>query len=455
MSRDALVDEAEQVARRVGRFLATVGDSVDDIEIWLERTERRGYTFRSARLVPFGHADERVGIRVMKDGRLGAASTSCLDEDAWRRCATTALALASPAEITKEFATARARRPAPVTFDPDLAEAVAPPGALRRIAHAMIDNTLHEAERMPGLRALRGGLAYGVRRRVVGTRGGVVVSLHGDLDGRIELNDAFGEAFHQVHAPESFQPLALLGARTWRTMPRELAGPDALGAKGRIPVVLHPRALETLLRTVVVPRLTLSARREGRLPFVEGDVIVDPGITLVDDCGLDGLATSRPFDDEGVPARRTPLVVRGRLSQLLGTRFESLREGEIPTASAWRRGDVPEEAPPRASAGSLLMERGDTGFHEMLGALDRGLLVHRFAGLDDADGPFTALVPSGLTLERGRESRLLAPDQWRVSGRALAPGDPADLLAKVVLSRELYDTGSAILPYCLTWLEVL
>jgi hypothetical protein len=83
--------------------------------------------------------------------------------------------------------------------------------------------------------------------------------------------------------------------------------------------------------------------------------------------------------------------------------------------------------------------------------------LHRLVGLEGADpatGRFVAAVASGLSLERGRESRLLAPDGWRVTGHVLAPGEPGDVLGKVILSRELYDTGSAILPYCLTWLEL-
>ena len=58
-------------------------------------------------------------------------------------------------------------------------------------------------------------------------------------------------------------------------------------------------------------------------------------------------------------------------------------------------------------------------------------------------------------LERGRESRLLAPGAWNVSGACLTlPGGAAGFLSDIVLSRELYDTGTAILPYCLTTLSV-
>ena len=68
---------------------------------------------------------------------------------------------------------------------------------------------------------------------VAGTRNGVVASLHGALGARVELNGIYGDVFQQTHAPESMLPLALLGARTWRTMPRERIAPADLGLLGR------------------------------------------------------------------------------------------------------------------------------------------------------------------------------------------------------------------------------
>ena len=339
------------------------------------------------------------------------------------------------------------------------ADALASPRELQRVADALSDNLWHESERITQVRAFEGHVTYTLRRHVIGNRGGVAASLHGDLGAEVRINRSHGDAFHVVHSPESFQPLALLGARTLRNMPTELAAPRDVRLAGRVPVVLHPRAFEALLRRLVLPLLTQTSRRANLLPFRDGDRIAHESFTLVDDAGMDGLSSSRHFDDEGAPTRRNALVVRGRLSMVLEMRGAVTGQGG--TASSYRQSTSaadPQDAPLTEAGTSLLIERGDLGFHDMIAAEERAILVHDLLGLHGADPGrtrFACGVGSGITLERGRESRLLAPGEWQVGGSVLTmPAGPAGFLSDMVLSRELYDTGTAILPYCLTHLEV-
>ncbi len=454
-----VANELEELAHRVSRFPGGLARTVDDVEVWLQRSSSWGYRFEGRRLSPvMSLSRDRIGFRVLKDGRIGHASCTRVDETLWRACVERALAATVPA-TPPTFVAPRTRKPGPLTFDPDLADALAPPRELQRIADALSDNLWHESERIGQVKSLEGEVAYGLRRYVIGNRGGVAASLHGDLSAEIRINRSHGDAFHVVHSPESFQPLALLGARTLRNMPSEMAAPRDLKLAGRVPVVLHPRAFEALLRRLVVPLLTQGSRRAGLLPFKDGDRVGHESLTLVDDAGMDGLASSRHFDDEGAPTRRNALIVRGRLSMVLEAR--SPETGQGGSASAYRQptsSEDPQDAPLREAAASLLVERGDLGFHEMIAAEERAILIHDLLGLHGADpgrARFACGVGSGITLERGRESRLLTPGEWQVAGSALTlPGGPAGFLSDIVLSRELYDTGTAILPYCLTHLEV-
>lgn len=454
-----IANELEELAHRVSRFPAGLARTVDDVEVWLMRTSHWGYRFEGKRLSPqLSLARDRIGFRVLKDGRMGQSSCTRVDETLWRACVERALAATLPA-APPTFVTPRTRKPGPLTFDPDLADALAAPRELHRVADAMSDNLWHESERIRPVQAFEGEVGYSLRRYVVGNRGGVAASLHGDLAAEVRIDRVHGDAFHVVHSPESFQPLALLGARTLRNMPTESAGPREVRLAGRVPVVLHPRAFEALLRRLLIPMLTQTARRTGQLPFKDGDRVAHESLTLVDDAGMDGLASSRHFDDEGSPTRRNALVVRGRLAMVLESRAGETGLGG--TASAYRQpagGEDPQDATLRESAAGLLVERGDLGFHEMVAAEERAILVHELMGLHSADPVrtrFACGVGSGITLERGRESRLLAPGEWQIGGSVLSlPGGPAGFLADIVLSRELYDTGTAILPYCLTHLEV-
>jgi predicted Zn-dependent protease len=454
-----IANELEELAHRVSRFPATLARTVDDVEVWVLRSSHWGHRLSGRRTRPeLSLSRDRIAFRVLKDGLVGHASCTRVDETLWRACVERALGATLPGG-PRSCPVPRTPQPGPLTFDPDLADALAAPRELARIADALTDNLWHEAERADRLRTLEGQVGYDLRRYVIGNKGGVAASLHGDLSAEVRLDRTHGDAYHVVHAPDSFQPLALLGARTLRNMPAELAAPRDLRLAGRVPVVLHPRAFEAILRRLVVPLFTQSARRTGLMPFRDGERVAHDSLTLVDDAGMDGLASSRHFDDEGMPTRRNALIVRGRVAMVLEPR--NAETGQGGTASQYRRPqglEDPQDAALHEAGASLLVERGDLGFHEMIAAEEKAVLVHELLGLHGADAPrtrFACGIGSGITLERGRESRRLAPGEWQVSGSVLSlPGGPAGFLSDVVLSRELYDTGTAILPYCLTHLEV-
>jgi hypothetical protein len=155
---------------------------------------------------------------------------------------------------------------------------------------------------------------------------------------------------------------------------------------------------------------------------------------------LDGLVNSRGFDDEGLPAVRRALLIHGRLSDLLRA-----RGGGRP--SGCRRRDA--DARLGCATSSLLVERGTVGFHDMVDDVERTVMIQDVGAIEvEADGRFTAAIRWGMTLERAHLSRLLLPGKWRLRGR-LFGGDEPGFLDGVRLSRELVDTGSAILPYAL------
>lgn len=450
---NALADELDTLAHHTGRLLSRVRVTADEVELFVERKARWGWRIDNQALTPDNSpAAVRVVARVFNAGRVGVAVGASVEPDDVNRLIETALKTAAPSKLPPPPAP-QARRPGPMTFDPDLADALAGAGALRQIAFAIMDNTWHEASRIDGLEQLSGTVRYQVDRHVIGNSRGVLASLSAAVGARVDLNRSYGDLFQQTHAPESFQPLALLGARAWRSTPRQMVDPAGLGLSGRVPVVLHPRLLEQLVRKIASQLLTEKARADGRFDHDEGERVADRSVTLIDDPGLDGLATSRAFDDEGRPTRRLPLIARGRLTQLLRSRETAAELGTAPFGSMWRDAD----GLPRVGFGSLLMERGDLGFHELIAAVDSAILVHEvedFSGLDPQTGVFECRVRWGVSLERDRASRLLAPGQWTIKGRLFGSGKAQGLLDKVLFSRELYDTGSAILPYALTELHV-
>ena len=169
-----LSDEIEQLAQRVGRFVADLGDDLDDVELWVRRTSRWGWRIADAELSPdMVPALDEVAIRVFRDGEVGESSADVFDEGAWRKALSEAVAGLAPGDQPLP-STPRARRPGPMTFDADLADALASKRELHRVAYALHDNLWHEASRIDGVRGYVGHIAYTARRYLVGTRNGVV-----------------------------------------------------------------------------------------------------------------------------------------------------------------------------------------------------------------------------------------------------------------------------------------
>lgn len=444
-SLDVLADQATE-------FVEATRAGVDGLELWLERRTRWGFALTPDGLQPDARDQIRFSVRVWRGDQLGSGHGLGTAPMQWQQALDDALQGLHPTDIPGPARPA-VRRPGPTIFDPDLPDALHGRRVLDRLADALIMNAQHENERLPGLTTLRGRVGFEAVQRVVANQSGTVAGLQGGLSAEVELNDVYGERYQVTHLPESFLPIALMGARTWRTMPRLRVAPEP-GLKAPMAVVLHPRVTEQLVRTGL-PHV-LSTPADGPLHLAHHDTVAHDSVTLIDDPGLDGLAASRAFDDEGRPTQRTALLVRGRVGQRLCSRRSAERRGLVGTGSA-HRVDGPWGAAhavaPRTAFGSLLMERGALGFHDMVAAPERVLLVHALDGLrmNPVTTQFDARVRWGVLLGETPDGAVLAPGMWGISGRLL--GD-SGMLRAVTLSREMQDTGTAIMPYCMAELTV-
>ncbi|MCB9522294.1 MAG: hypothetical protein H6702_02810 [Myxococcales bacterium] len=428
---EAAPDALDRALDQVQTFQARLAKDYDAVEVWWRRSSRKGHAVSLAglRSLDEGPIDE-VSLRAYRGGRRRAVRLASEDVEEWAR----ALARTRPKAAAAAPRPVAARRPPPMTYDPALERLLARRDHLTRLAEALRDNTLHEAERLTGLVQLSGSVQY-CRQWTIAVSGDSAVSrLTGHMRVEAQLNGLFGDEIRQVHAPESLLPLALLGARTWRMMPRELVRPGQL----RIPegrAVLHPRALEALLRAALPPILAT------RTDWVHGSRVASSAISLIDDPGLDGMLSSRAFDDEGQPTRRRALIIRGRYTDGLHDGYGAPGEGTVV---------VDGEGGRSAALASVLMERGAIDFHELIDAAPVTVLVQSLGPIEVTPaGAFAAPIQWGQSLERGRFSRLLAPGKWWLRGRLFDGPDGPGCLATAEVSRELVDTATGVLPYCM------
>jgi len=86
----------------------------------------------------------------------------------------------------------------------------------------------------------------------------------------------------------------------------------------KVTVIFEPRTARSLLGNLFEAVEGRSIYREASfLAGKLGEKIADERFTLIDDGTLPHLFGSQPFDDEGVPTRRTPVIEKGVLKNYL------------------------------------------------------------------------------------------------------------------------------------------
>src|SRR5262245_56745609 len=203
------------------------------------------------------------------------------------------------------------------------------------------------------------------------------------------------------------------GARDWHAFDPAAAGriaaqkavasrnPETI-APGRYTAVLESHAVEDL-----IPLLgnALNARNadEGRSPFSKpgggtriGEKVADSRVTLYSD-PADRLLLGQPFDNEGLPIKRTVWIDKGILKNLAYTRFWARKQGKQPTGAPL--------------AGGLALVGGTKTTEELIAGCERGILVTHFFYIRSLE-PRTVLQ-TGLTrdgtflIEKGRSTKSL------------------------------------------------
>jgi PmbA protein len=142
----------------------------------------------------------------------------------------------------------------------------------------------------------------------------------------------------------------------WDSIARGYAGLEAPEEVGRIaasralrrlnavkvetrkaPVVFEPRTARSLLDNLFeAVHGMLIYRNESFLAGKLGQKVAHEGVTVVDDGTIPGLFGTSPFDDEGVPSRRTVVIERGVLKNYLLNTYAARKLGMKTTGNASR-----------------------------------------------------------------------------------------------------------------------
>lgn len=172
----------------------------------------------------------------------------------------------------------------------------------------------------------------------------------------------------------------------------------------RVPVVFEPRTARTLLESLFDAVNGDSIYRHASfLAGKLGETIAAPGVTIVDDGTMRGGFGSSPFDDEGVPTRRTVVVDNGVLQSYLLNTYTARKLGLKTTGNAGRG----LTGNPGIGPGNFFLQPGPHGPEEILASVREGFYV-------------TELIGFGVNLVTGDYSRGAA-GMWIRDGKLAFP----------------------------------
>jgi PmbA protein len=173
----------------------------------------------------------------------------------------------------------------------------------------------------------------------------------------------------------------------------------------KVPVVLHPHAAAMILG-VLGSSFSADAvlKRRSLLAGKLGEQVASSTVTITDDARLeDGLA-SRPFDGEGVPARRNQLIKDGILQGYLHNTYTAERSQAKSTGSAVRS----YKSVPEVGVSNLVLQPGSASRDELISRVSNGLHVSQLHGLHTVN-PVSGDFSLGLTGHWIRDGALAQP----------------------------------------------
>ena len=370
---------------------------------------------------------EEIGLRVFVGKRSASIHTSDFEPEGLRALAQRAVEMARHAPEDPYAGLAAPEQ----LFDgemPDLQlldPAEVDPAVLREAALAAED----AARAVEGVTNSNGGSASSSRAVVA------LVTSHGFARGYSGSGFSYSAAVIAGEGSEMQTDYASRSARFYEDLPapaeigreageRTVAkvSPVSLPS-GKMPVVFDPRVggglLGHLIGAMSGPAI---ARKSSFLLGRENEELFDSSIRIIEDpFQLRGLR-SRPFDGEGVPCTRRPLVENGRITGWLTNVASARQLGLGLTGHAARSGG----GSPGVSASNGYLEAGDVTPQELMADIEDGLYV-------------TGLFGQGVNMVTGDYSR-------GATGIRIRNGEMAGPVAEITIAGSLPDMFRAMTP---------
>ncbi len=337
-----------------------------------------------------------VSVRLMKDGKMGKASTGNLSDEGVSRCL-------SAAKTTLDFATPDAEllpliypqaynpkasfNPRTLAYSPEERA----DGVTRAVNRFQKDDCIGAGIFSTGAGALAIANSKGVWAYHRKSSSSFSVSAIGkDSSGWAQATDQDAYALDLDGTAEKAARKAVASRNPKTILPGEWT------------VILEPAAVADAIMYLAWDGFNGKAIIEGRSPFTgkAGQKVVGDNISIVDDA-YHALTPGQPFDYEGMPRQRVLLIENGIFLGGVHDRATGAKAGVPSTGHALPQPDTNGPIPV-----NLVISAGNSTLEEMIASTERGVLVTRFHYtniLDPMKMTITGMTRDGLFLiEKGR-----------------------------------------------------
>jgi predicted Zn-dependent protease len=325
-----------------------------------------------------------ISVRTVLDGRTARATTNKTDEESLRRVIAASRALARSQPKNPHLLP----MPGPQTYSRvqrcfEATAAATPADRARAVRNvcALADKNQQTAAGIFSTGAMQSAIAnsQGLFASYTQTRAELSVTM-------LE-KDSSGWAKANTPNVADIQPMELAARASQKAArsraPRELA-------PGRYTVILEPPAVLDLVGFFFYDFAGTSVHdQRSCLTKRMGKQVMGGNISLWDDFSHP-LQLGAPFDGEGLPRQKVPLVNRGVPENLVYSRASAKRMHKNPTGHGFPLPNEWGEAPM-----NLVFAGGDSSVEEMVASTDRGILVTRLWYIREVD-PYEKVL-TGMT----------------------------------------------------------